>query len=153
MMSANAESRSLIARLRFPLKGASTEQVRIAIAALKHRNGFVRSVALECLGSLRPPNLQQILVEGLSDRSWEVRFAALEALENVPMSRRRLPSQLLRLLNDSSMLVRVQTAEVLGTSGNRTALPQLRRALRDRSPLVRRYVAEAIGRLGSAYDR
>ena len=61
--------------------------------------------------------------------------------------------QLIRLLTDSSNLVRLQAAEALGEIGDKGALSKLRALLRDKDPSVRRYVAEAIGRLGGVRDR
>jgi HEAT repeat protein len=128
-------------------------RLRLARESLKHQSAFVRRVALESLTALRPPDLKHALLDGLSDRSWEVRVAALEGLESVLARTRRCPAQVRPLLRDPNRLVRTQTAELLGAVGDREMLPGLIILLRDRFPLVRRYAAEAIGRVGAARDR
>jgi HEAT repeat protein len=133
-------------------KGAVTRR-RLVRESLRHRSAFVRRVALESLTALRPPDLKRALLDGLSDRSWEVRVAALEGLEGVLARTQRCPPQVRQLIRDPNRLVRVQTAELLGVAGDRKVLPELSRLLGDRFPLVRRYAAEAIGRLGTARGR
>jgi HEAT repeat protein len=128
-------------------------RLRLAQASLNHRSAFVRRVALESLTALHPPDLKRALLDGLSDRSWEVRVAALEGLERVLARTHRCPSQVRSLLRDPNRLVRTQTAELLGVIGDRQMLPGLIILLRDRFPLVRRYAAEAIGRLRPARGR
>jgi HEAT repeat protein len=125
----------------------------LAQESLKHRSAFIRRVALESLIALRPPDLKRALLDGLSDRSWEVRVAALEGLERVLARTQRCPSQVCQLMRDPNRLVRTQTAELLGVIGDRKMLPGLIILLRDRFPLVRRYAAAAIGRLRPARGR
>jgi hypothetical protein len=146
---------SEIAHIVAALRSTRTSRsVRLAIASqsLKHRQCFVRRVAVESLTALHAPGLVRQLVESLKDRCWEVRVAAAEGLELVLQGSRKAPAELVQLLGDSSQLVRVQAAEALGVIGDRRALPRLRVGLSDSYPLVRRYVAEAIGRLGNRAD-
>jgi HEAT repeat protein len=140
----------LTAQLLSRRRVGSANREQLAREELKHRTPFVRRIALECLTSLRPPDLKRVLVEGLSDRSWEVRLAAVEGIASTWPTGQAVPIQLSRLLRDRNQLVRLGTAEAIGMVGDRTALRRLIPLLNDRAPLVRRYVAEAIGRLGTA---
>src|SRR5437773_946848 len=109
-MAATPEVLRLVAQLR-SRRRRPAERLAFARNALTHGNAVVRSEAVECLASLGPPGLERTLIQRLSDRSWLVRVTALEALQNVLTPGCRIPPQLFRLLNDSSMLVRVQAAE------------------------------------------
>jgi HEAT repeat protein len=145
-MATNAARRLVSLLLSREQRGAD-RRLRLAQESLNHQSAFVRRIALESLTALRPPGLKRALLDGLFDRSWEVRVAALEGLESVLARTRQCPSQVRSLLRDPNRLVRTQTAELIGVIGDRKMLPGLIILLRDRFPLVRRYASEAIGRL------
>ncbi len=147
------DTRAVVGRLLSRTPHGSAERLRVARASLNDRRPVVRRVALQCVTALHPSDLEPLLVAALSDRSWEVRMAALEGLEASLPQGRRCPAQVKRLLRHRNRLVRLQAAEVCGVLGDRSALPQLRPLLHDRSALVRSYAAEAIGRVGTAADR
>ncbi|HJT27272.1 MAG TPA: HEAT repeat domain-containing protein [Pyrinomonadaceae bacterium] len=121
------------------------------LQALQDKSPSVRSAAAEFLGDLNHKSAITPLIKTLSDRSSEVRMSAIRSLGTL-LTGSKCPRQLIRMLEDPNVLVRIEAAESLGAIGDRKALPALWRAINDRSPLVRSYVAGAIGAFGRASD-
>ena len=119
--------------------------------ALQDKNPIVRATAAEFLGDLNDDAAITPLIKSLSDRDSEVRMSATSSLGTL-LTGNKSPRQLIRMLEDPNVLVRVAAAESLGAIGDRKTLPALWRAINDRSPLVRSYVAGAIGAFGRARD-
>ena len=125
--------------------------VKDLLQALQDKSPIVRSAAAEFLGDLNEKVAITPLITTLLDRDSEVRSAAIASLGTL-LSGGKSPRQLIKMLEDPNVLVRVAAAESLGTIGDPKALPALWWAINDRSPLVRSYVAGATGAFGRAKD-
>ena len=119
--------------------------------ALQDKSPSVRATAAEFLGELNDAAAIAPLIKTLSDCDSEVRMSATSSLGTL-LTGSKSPRQLIRMLEDPNVLVRIEAAESLAAVGDRKALPALWRAINDRSPLVRSYVAGSIGAFGRARD-
>lgn len=125
--------------------------VKNLLRALQDKSPAVRAAAVEYLGDLNAKEAIAPLITALDDRDSEVRWSAISSLGTLLIGSRS-PRQLIQMLKDPNVLVRIEAAEAMGAIGDHKVLPALRRAMDDRSPLVRSYVAGAIGAFGREKD-
>jgi HEAT repeat protein len=140
LMNRRDAIRCLVSWLRSRKKMAS--KTRLDRESLNHPSSLVRRPELESLTAAHPPDVQRVLTAALSDRSWEVRVAALEGLAVAVPDGQRCPPEMLRLDRDPNKLVRLEFVEAAGIIGDRSALPRVKRLLGDRSLLLGRYAAK-----------
>lgn len=114
---------------------------------LEEASPAIRARAIDEIREQRLRETESVVRKHLRDSSYDVRYAAAEALGVIGTS--SSVDALIEALEDPGELVRLVAAESLGRLGRKKAVPALRRLLRDRSELVRGYAAEAIAELGA----
>lgn len=106
---------------------------------LQDPQSTVRQTFIEAFEESIPENL---LLKALRDVAWEVRQAAVKALERLGNHAPLEP--LLMALRDENKDVRAAAARALGKLGKRTPVPALMEALRNESRQVRRTIIDIL---------
>jgi len=88
------------------------------------------------------------LVEALKDRSWQVRLAAIEALEQVDVAERRSAHAVGALLTDSERIVRRAAGQALLKMGHEAVIPGCVKALGHKRVTARTSAAEVLAKIG-----
>lgn len=121
-------------------------------AALEDKDAKVRAAGVRALARLNSPGAAAVLGDALSDRSTDVKLAALDVLIRVGGFRDY--ELLLPLLGDDNADVRARAARLCGEHRVRGAEPVLIAMLRgDGAPAARKAAAWALGRIGRADGR
>ena len=114
---------------------------------LADRSPRVRAAALDVVKAEDLQEMNEQVLNLLSDRSRTVRYSAVECLGSLHEGEAVTASWLYPLLQDPFHLVRIETLESLARIGDRKALPLIADRLQDDDALVRAYAARSIAEL------
>ena len=114
------------------------------INLLKHEDPFTRKTMCETLGEMGAVEAIPDLIQVLMYESWEMRWAAANALEKIG---RNAEEELTRLLSDEDIRVREMAAEVLGKINTTKAPPALIPLLKDENSEAQKAAVETVPHL------
>ncbi|WP_372368936.1 HEAT repeat domain-containing protein [Candidatus Uabimicrobium sp. HlEnr_7] len=112
---------------------------------INHFSFVVRSHILYILGEIKSPDSRTFVIGKLDDESWQVRYAAIEALVKIGV--KSASSQLSQRLFDSNLQVQVLAVKACGKiqPANRTFLEPMAKVFREKNSLVlRRAVLQSL---------
>jgi len=120
------------------------------LAALKHEDAYIRSIAARLLGTLKHHTAIVPLIEAQNDSSKAVRDAASTAIRAINDPRAVDP--LIQSLNHERRDVREEAAIALGRFTDLKTVKHLITRLTDSNPRIRYGIAVALGEAGSAHS-
>ncbi|MFA5865835.1 MAG: HEAT repeat domain-containing protein [Phycisphaerae bacterium] len=124
-----------------------TERSRATLINFTHAESpLLRSHALEALADSDQASAGKIILEGLNDNYWGVRFTACMAI----MKLKYAPAKplLVKAMNDPNLSVQAAAAGTLHVLGDQRFTSRLGQMLFDKNPIVRRNAATVLGRMG-----
>ena len=140
----------VVSRVRVVMSLADGDKGQLAQSVSKYladRSPRVRAAALDVVKAEDLQEMNEQVLNLLSDRSRTVRYSAVECLGSLHEGEAVTASWLYPLLQDPFHLVRIETLESLARIGDKKALPRIAERLQDDDALVRAYAARSIAEL------
>jgi HEAT repeat protein len=128
-------------------EGDRTQLAHKISGYLADRSPRVRAAALDVVREEELREMDEQVLNLLSDKNRSVRYSAVECLGSLHEGEAVGASWLYPLLKDPFRLVRIETLESLARVGDRTALPLIAESLQDEDALARAYAARSIAEL------
>ena len=123
--------------------------VPILLEFLQHDNRDIRCEAIAALGSLKPADAVQPLLDALKDTDEYVRIYAIRALGNFDLlSNESIAEHLQPFLQDGDKQIREVVVETLGKLKAKQAVGELKRLLQEDRSDIRSKAATALGHIG-----
>jgi HEAT repeat protein len=140
----------VVSRVRVVMSLANGDKGQLAQSVSKYladRSPRVRAAALDVVRSKELREMNEQVLNLLSDKNQNVRYSAVECLGSLHEGEAVGASWLYPLLQDPFPLVRIETLESLALIGDKKALPLIAERLQDDDALVRAYAARSIAEL------
>lgn len=155
-MKKQESEHGVVGRVRVVMSLADGDKAQLVQSVSKYladRSPRVRAAALDVVKAKDLHEMNEQVLNLLSDKSHTVRYSAVECLGYLHEGEAVGASWLYPLLQDSSHLVRIETLESLAQIGDKKALPLVAERLQDDNALVRAYAARCIAELDGGQFR
>lgn len=133
-------------------KSESTKNVDKLISLLKSGNWEVREAAALSLGRLQDKKAIPHLIKALNDEHPNVRSASIESLTilNDEQHDKVIKLKIVKMLDDSSPVVRIYALDAIGDYKIKAAIPKIREiSQKDKNSEVQEWAVNVLGRLNN----